>query len=334
MNLKATTWMGAILLALVLIAAGWPASAADKKSPSDDKVAVINGVVVTRVEYDRVADFVRQQAARSGRQLNDDQVRERALKQIIGSELLYQAGKKDGVEVDQKTVDERLEKWKSRFPNEEAYNKALSNSNLSVSQMKEDLKRGMIIEKFIVKEFVDKTTIPEEEIKAYYDSHSTLFKQPEQVRASHILIKVKSDASEEEKAKALKKIKEIQEKQKKGEDFAKLAKEYSEGPSSAKDGDLGFFSRGQMVPAFEKVAFNLKEGEVSDVVETRFGYHLIKVTGKKPESTVPFDEIKARLGQYLKQEKVQKEVKNYVDKLRKEGNVEIFLKDSAKKDKG
>jgi len=237
--------------------------------------------------------------------------------------------RKEGIKVDQKAVDERLEQWKKRFPNEEEYKKALSSSKLSVPQMKEDIKRGMTIEKLIVTRFVDKTTVPEKEIKAYYDSNSNLFKQPEQVRASHILIKVEPKAKESEKEDALKKIKEVQEKQKKGEDFAKLAKEYSEGPSNAKGGDLGFFKRGQMVPAFEEVAFKLKPGEVSEIVNTRFGYHLIKVVDKKPESTVPFEEIKERIGQYLKQQKVQKEVKQLVEKLRKEGKVETFLKNES-----
>lgn len=105
-----------------------------------------------------------------------------------------------------------------------------------------------------------------------------------------------------------------------------MAKAHSECPSSSKGGDLGFFGRGQMVPAFEEAAFTMKPGDVSDVVKTQFGYHLIKVTNKKPESTMPFDDIKERLGQYLKQQKVQNEVKEFVDKLRKEAKVETFLK--------
>jgi len=144
------------------------------------------------------------------------------------------------------------------------------------------------------------------------------------VKASHILIKVEPKATESEKEDALKKIRDVQKKQIKGDDFAKLAKEYSQGPSNAKGGDLGYFKRGQMVPAFEEVAFKLKPGEVSDIVKTRFGYHLIKVVDKKPESTVPYEEIKDRLGQYLKQEKVQKEIKQLVEKLRKDAKVEMF----------
>ena len=322
-------WIRGIVIAIALTAVGWQVSAADKKEPSEDKIAVVNGEVITRSEFDRAVGFAKQRALQTGQPLDNAQLKDRILKQLVGSELLYQESKKEGINVDQKAVDERLEQWKKRFPNEEEYKKALSSSNLSVPQMKKDIKRGMTIEKLIVTRFVDKTTVPEKEIKAYYDSNSNLFKQPEQVRASHILIKVEPKAKESEKEDALKKIKEVQEKQKKGDDFAKLAKEYSQGPSNAKGGDLGFFKRGQMVPAFEEVAFKLKPGEVSDIVNTRFGYHLIKVVDKKPESTVPYEEIKERIGQYLKQEKVQKEVRQLVEKLRKEAKVETFLKNES-----
>ncbi len=152
-----------------------------------------------------------------------------------------------------------------------------------------------------------------------------LFKQPEQVRASHILIKVEPQADESQKAAARKKIQKIQQRLQKGEDFAALAEEFSQCPSSAKGGDLGYFRRGQMVKPFEEAAFALKPGEVSDVVETKFGYHLIKVIEKKSETTIAFEDIKDRLEQYLKQEKVQKEVSLYAQKLKEKAKVERFL---------
>ena len=321
---KTITWLSAIAVALVLITAEWPAAAADKKQSSEDKVAVVNGAVITRTDFDRAVNFAKQRAMQSGKPVDDAQLNKGVLEQLIGTALLYQESKKEGIKVDQKAVDERLEQWKKQFPNEEAYKKAMSAANLSGPQMKEDITKGMTIEKFIVEKFVDKTTVPEKEIKAYYESHLNLFKQPEQVKASHILIKVDPKATESEKEDALKKIRDVQKKQIKGDDFAKLAKEYSEGPSNAKGGDLGFFKRGQMVPAFETVAFKLKPGEVSDIVKTKFGYHLIKVMDKKSESTVPYAGIKDRLGQYLKQEKVQKEIKQLVEKLRKDAKVELF----------
>jgi peptidyl-prolyl cis-trans isomerase C len=331
------TWMKAMVVAFAFITVGWQASAADEKASAvqdpvsgrGDNVAMVNGTPITQVDFDRALGFAKQQFSKMGKPADDAQMKEGVLNQLIGSELLYQESKKTGIRIDEKTVDARLEQWKKRFPNDEDYKKALKEINLSEGQMKSDIEKALATEKFVVDKFVDKTTVAEKEIKDYYDNHPHMFKQPEQVQASHILIKVNPDAKESEQAEALKKIKDIQEKLKNGEDFAELAKANSQCPSNSKGGDLGYFGRGQMVPPFEEAAFNMKPGEVSDIVKTRFGYHLIKVTDKKAESTVPFDEIKERIGQYLKQEKVQKEVRELVDKLRKEAKVEIFVKNGS-----
>jgi peptidyl-prolyl cis-trans isomerase C len=150
------------------------------------------------------------------------------------------------------------------------------------------------------------------------------------VQASHILIKVDPQADESQRAEARKKIEEIKKKLGKGGDFAALAKEFSQCPSGSKGGDLGYFRRGQMVKAFEEAAFALKRGEVSDLIETKFGYHLIKAIDKKPETTIAFEEIKSKLGRYLKQNKVQEEVRQYVEKLKEKVKVERFLKKGPK----
>jgi peptidyl-prolyl cis-trans isomerase C len=146
----------------------------------------------------------------------------------------------------------------------------------------------------------------------------------------HILVMVAPQATEEQKATAREKLKEVQDKLGKGEDFEALAKQYTEGPSAAKAGDLGNFSRGQMVPPFEEVAFSLKAGEVSDIVETRFGYHLIKVVDKKPGSTTSYEEVKDNLKQYMKQQKVQEQIKLYLEELQKQAKVERFIPENPK----
>jgi len=127
------------------------------------------------------------------------------------------------------------------------------------------------------------------------------------------------------KSEAKEKIKTIQLKLKKGEGFATLAKEFSEGPSKNNGGDLGYFQRGQMVKSFEDVAFALRTEEVSDIVETQFGYHIIKVEDKKPEKTIGYKDVKDDLAQHLKQEKTKQEVNKYIQKLREKSKIEKFL---------
>ncbi|MGD9335544.1 MAG: peptidyl-prolyl cis-trans isomerase [Desulfobacterales bacterium] len=164
--------------------------------------------------------------------------------------------------------------------------------------------------------------MPNQEIRTFYDTHPNSFKKSEQVKASHILIKVDSQAERSVKDEKKAKLQKIQERLKAGEDFAVLAKEISECPSNIKGGDLGYFGRGQMVKPFEDVAFELKKGEVSDIVETRFGYHLIKVVDRKPASVMGYEDVKDKIGQYLKQEKTRQELKGYIEELRKKAMIE------------
>jgi len=144
--------------------------------------------------------------------------------------------------------------------------------------------------------------------------------------ASHILIKAEQDADKAKTLEAKEKIEMIQKRVKKGDDFAALAKEFSEGPSAPKGGDLGYFGPGRMVKPFETAAFKMEPGEVSDIVKTRFGYHLIKVMDKKPAKQVTFEEVQDKLQQFLKQQKVQKEVEAYIKQLKESAKIERFLK--------
>jgi peptidyl-prolyl cis-trans isomerase C len=185
----------------------------------------------------------------------------------------------------------------------------------------------LAIRKLLYDQIGGKSTVSEKESRAHYDSNLESFKKPEQVRASHILIKVDPGADEAKKAEARTKIESLQAKLKNGEDFGALAKEYSEGPSAPKGGDLGFFGRGQMVKPFEETAFTMKPGQVSGIVETRFGYHLIMVTERTPESTLSYEEVKDRLEQYLKQQKAQETIAAYVETLKGKAKIERFVKE-------
>jgi peptidyl-prolyl cis-trans isomerase C len=314
----------AILLILLFFL---PALAKDKPS-SEKEVAVVNGVVITRAEYDKEFNVHIQRIARQGQQVSDEKMadlRKDVLEGLIEREVLYQECSKAGIKITDQKVNEQLAGIKKRFPNEEEFKKALAGMDLTEEEVRVQIQRGLAIRELIDQKVANKVVITDEETKAYYTGNPQLFKQPEQVKASHILIKVEPTADEAKKAEARKKIKEVQQKLKSGGDFAELAKEYSEGPSGARGGDLGFFKRGQMVKPFEDVAFAMKTNEVSDLVETRFGYHLIKVYDKKPEQTLAYADVKEKIAQRLKQEKVEKDATRYVENLKKGAKVEKSL---------
>jgi len=316
-----------IVAVLVLILIFLPAGAGEKKS-SEGKAALVNGVVISKEQYTKELNIQLDRVSRQGKQVSDEQLtalKNDIIESLIEREILYQQSQKAGIQITDQTVDDQLATIKKRFADENEYKNALSKMNLSEDEVKMQIKRGLTIRDLIDQEITSKIVITDEQSKAYYDTHPQLFKQPEQVKASHILIKVEANADEAKKVEARQKIKEVQQKLKDGGDFAALAKEYSEGPSNAKGGDLGYFRRGQMVKPFEDAAFSQKPNEVSDVVETRFGYHLIKVYNKKPEQVLTYTDVKDKITQRLKQEKVENEARQYVEKLKKDAKVEKFL---------
>ena len=315
----------AAVLALILISA--VVVAADKKAPGD-MIAVVNGSIISKGEFDRVRDYELRRAAQSGQQIPEAQMQKienSILDSLIVGELLYQESKKKGIQVKPETVNEQLAVIKKRFPSEAEFSKALEKNNMTVSKIRADISRDMAIQQLIDQEVDQKVKTTDEESKTFYDTNPQFFQQPERVKASHILIKVDEGASEEKKAEARKKIKDIQQKVQKGEDFAALAKTYSEGPSAPKGGDLDYFGRGQMVKPFEDVAFSLKPNETSDIVETKFGYHLIKVVDKQPAKKMTYAEVKDRINKRLKDQKLKTERQLYFDKLKKDAKIEKFL---------
>ena len=318
-----------LLIVLTLITLASPAYVGESQS-AEQKVAVVNGTVIKQAEFDSEMNRVLERLQRTGRIPNDlerSQIKKQVLENLIARELLYQESQKKGIKVDQKEIEAQLTALKGRFPSEVEFKKALSTMNLTEADLRFQFERDVAIRKLLDDQIGGKSTVSEKESRAYYDSNLESFKKPEQVRASHILIKVDPGADEAKKAEARTKIESLQAKLKNGEDFGAVAKEYSEGPSGPKGGDLGFFGRGQMVKPFEETAFSMKPGQVSGMVETRFGYHLIMVTERTPESTLSYEEVKDRLEQYLKQQKVQEEIAAYVENLKSKAKIERFVKE-------
>jgi peptidyl-prolyl cis-trans isomerase C len=298
---------------------------AGQSKPMVEKLAVVNGVVITKVDFDRKLNQVKQHILRRGQQIPDDkldQIKTDVLETMINEELLFQESQRQGITAEPEAIATDLKKIKEGFATDADFKKRIDESGLTEAELQLNLERGHVINKLIDKKIMAQIVIPDQDIRKFYDTHPNSFKESEQVRASHILIKVDSQAERSLKDKKKAKIQKIQKRLKGGEDFAVLAKEFSECPSNIKGGDLGYFERGKMVKPFEDVAFALKTGEISDIVETRFGYHLIKVLDKKPASVMSYEDVKDKIGEYLKKEKTGKELNGYIEDLRKKAVIE------------
>jgi len=330
MNKRNEGWIVITLICLIFLLTtsfSW----AEEKGIAEEKIAVVNGKIIPKSDFDRKMVIVNEQFSQTGKTPSSaelSEIKKNVLESLINIELLYQESKKDGIQVDDKILNERYENWKKQIPNQEALNEFLKKLNLSETGIKDEFKRELAVQQFIEKKFGQKALVSDQESKAFYDSNPNFFKIPERVRVSHILIKVDPKADAAQKAAARKKIEDIQKQLKNGKDFSELAKKDSECPSNTKGGDLGYLMRGQVVKPFEDVAFSLKPGEVSGIVETEFGFHIIKVTDKKPATTLAYEQVKDRLAVNLKKDKVDKEIPLYLEKLKKDAKIERYLKES------
>jgi peptidyl-prolyl cis-trans isomerase C len=301
--------------------------AAEEKARTG-KAAAVNGVVITYEEVNRQMFVLDQQLLSTrGKTIRPDMVpgvRNQILNDLIDKELLYQESQEQKMVVEEKTVDEKMESLKKQFPSEKLFQGEMHQIGLTEETLRSQIKKDLAVKKLLEKEILVKVHISDEDAKSFYDGHPEFFKEPEKVKASHILLKVQANAEPAKKEEIRKKMEGIKKRLEKGEDFAALAKEFSQDPSAEKGGDLGFFARGEMVKPFEDAAFSLKPGEVSDIVETPFGFHLIKVFERQAERTIPYADSKERIKQYLWRVKFTEEKNRYVDVLKKKGKVQIF----------
>lgn len=179
--------------------------------------------------------------------------------------------------------------------------------------------------KLLEQEVVQKILVKPSDIATFYEKNPDRFQQAESVRAAHILVLVPQDADEKTRAAAKARAEAALKAARAGQDFAQLARRYSNDASAQRGGDLGFIPKGQMVPAFEAAAFALEPGQVSDLVETQFGYHVIKALEKRPARIVPFVEAAAQIEQFLEQQQRQEKSKALVEQLKSKGKVQIFI---------
>ena len=322
--MKTTTYYTTLFMIFSLLFIPFAVWAAEQPVPAD-AAAVVNGSIITEEALSFETQRFMEQMARQGQVPNEammPQMRENVLNRMIEEELLYQDSQAKAIKVPEDRVKTELASIKERFPSEKEYQDALAGIGMSEDALAQKITRGVAIEELIKTHIIQEIAVSEKESRAFYDQNASMFEKPEQVKASHILIKTAEDATEDQKMEARKKIDDVRKKAVEGEDFAVLAKEFSEGPSNARGGDLGYFSRGQMVKPFEDVAFALKKGEISDVVETQFGYHIIIVTDHRPASVVDYETAKAQIEERLKQEKSMRQIRQYIETLREKADIQ------------
>jgi peptidyl-prolyl cis-trans isomerase C len=309
-------------------AAGSAAPPAIKPVPAQlpEIIARVNGVAIDRGEFERAVKSLESQAGGPVPPERRDAIYRQLIDQLVALKLLSQESVAKKVIVPEADVDARVAEVKGQFPNEQAFTAALAERQMTPDKLKAEIRQQLQAMKLVDTDVAPSVTVTDADVQDFYAKNPEKFQEPEAIHAAHILIRTPEKADDAAKAKARNEAQGVLAQLKKGGDFAALAKQHSQDPGSAANGgDLGFVPRGQTPPVFEQAAFALKPGQTSSVVESPFGFHIIKVLAHRDARTVPLLEVKPQVEQFLKQQKMQERTAAYVDKLKAKGKVEILV---------
>jgi peptidyl-prolyl cis-trans isomerase C len=303
--LRATPLLATLALAVGL--AGCPKK--DKADPDANVVATVNGEVLARADFEQ--ELGRELASAEAPQRTPEEVEpfKRALLDTLVSRMvLLQEARTRNVTVTPEEVDRGVLRLSSDYPSGN-FNEVLAQGQLSMAELKARESARLIIEKLFTSEVYTRVALTEEELRSYFAAHEAEYAEPEQVRAAQIVVKGMDDA------------RKVQAQLKSGKKFADLARRYSLSADAKVGGDLGFFPRGQMPPAFDEVVFRMSPGQVSDVVETEYGYHLFRVLEKRAGRKLDFTEVRAQVeSKLLAQRRAEAQAK-YEEELRAKAKV-------------
>lgn len=248
------------------------------------------------------------------------------LEQLITLHLLNTRATAEDKATGKSLAEKRLAEAKEKLGSEELFNMRLKAENLTLDQLRDKWTQAAIAETVVRREIP--ASVTDADVKKFYDDNPGRFEQAERVRASHILLSTRDDKQKElsdgEKAAKRKKAEEVLKRAKAGEDFAALAKEFSEDPGSKDKGGEYTFGRGRMVPEFEAAAFSLNPNQISDIVTTQFGYHIIKLHEKLPAQKLGLTEVSKDVKEGLTQQAIQKQMPDYLKKVKAEAGLEIL----------
>ncbi|MFC4804005.1 peptidylprolyl isomerase [Filifactor villosus] len=308
---------------------------------SADQLAKVNGQVITKDDFKRTLSlYSPSYELQFGPTVWEMEIepgvtfaqkfQEEIYEKMITDKVLEEAATEEGITVTDEEVEKDFEELSATLKQQEAFKKMMDENKIDDEYLKGQIKKDKTIQKFFDKK-MEESKVSDEEAKKYYDEHIEDFTKSE-VKASHILISTRDEAtqaplSDAEKAKKKEEAEAILKQAKSGKNFAELAQQHSQDPGSAKlGGDLGYFDKKRMVPEFSEVAFALKVGEISDLVETEYGYHIIKLIDKKEAEVESFESVKQGIKDNLEYDKYNALVEELKGKAKIERSEENLKK--------
>ncbi len=319
-----------ILICIIfsLIAPVGHALAASAPGTDPHVLVTVNGFPLTEVDFDRELTMNRQKIPLKLSTYQNSEMettRQEILDRLINFELLYQKSQQKGIVVSQSEVDQYLRELKSQFKEQSKYAQYLDGMKFSEASAREYTHRELSVNRFINTIETEILPVGEDEKKQYYDNHHQRFREPEQIRINHIVLRMSQTATEQEQIEAIEKLSNIRDQvEKKEASFAELARTLSEDVTAENGGELGYFKRGQLIKPFEDAAFSLEVGEISGVVITPYGYHLIMVTEKIPEKELTYTEVQNEISKILTVERMKTAVATLLESPRSSSDIKVY----------
>jgi peptidyl-prolyl cis-trans isomerase C len=291
-------------------------------------VAKVNGQEIHKAELMQRAQMIELTLARQGRRVTPSATFfQQVLNDLVSVVLLQQEARAQGLSATEQEVQQQIEAQKRTFPNEQAYQQALAQTGLREATLRKQIGDQIALKKFVRAKVTQGVTVSDQATREFYDKNQDKIRQPERVHLRHILLPVPRGAAPADKQKVRQQAEDLLKRLEAGEDFAKLAQESSQDQGSRqRGGDLGWVARGETVPSFETAAFALtKPNDVSPVVESPFGYHIIQLLERQQASTIPYEQVKERIGMMLKEQQARQQIEGRVRDLRSKAKVEIYI---------
>jgi parvulin-like peptidyl-prolyl isomerase len=289
-------------------------------------VAKVNGTVLTEADLEEALNEIMPAGVFHGgfSSKKREEYRPQAFEKMIEKELFYQEAVKKGLKVDEEVIKEERNKTIKRLGGKKKFKIALKKAGITDEQYREKLKKKHLVKHFITVEVKEKAQTSDEEVKAYYEANKKKFMRPEARRLKHILISVKPEATAEEWKAKKARAQEVIDKINAGQDMSTVAWDYSDGPYRVKSGDLGLVHRGRLYPTLEKEVFQLEPGRVSGIIETIYGYHVVRVEEVKPQEQMSLEEVNKSVQKELTEKKEKQLQEALTARLRENSQIEVY----------
>ena len=301
-----------------------PASVASPP-PGGAALARVNGVEIPASRLEQRVRMTLNRVARNSADLSPEELhalRSQMLDTLVQEEVLRQASVQAGIKIGDPAVEQRLTTMQAGFSTPDGYARSLEEQGLSAAEVREQIRQNLAIEALIKSKVTDQVSVSKEEVAQYYETNREKLRRAESVHVQEIYIPLRGGA--QEKAQARQAFEGVLREARGGKDFSQLAREFSRGENASSGGDIGWLTRNGAKPLLAAAALKLKPGEISDIVETPGGLHLLKVLEIKPASKVSLEEAQAQIEAKLREEKDQAALERYVSDLKAGARIEIL----------